>query len=471
MYSNILHWIILAALFNTLSAKQPNVVFLLADDMNRDSWGIYGNKDCKTPNIDRLAKDGTRFERAYCSVAMCGPFRQELYSGRSPWRTDTLPNHSKSVPGTKSIVHYLKPLDYRVGLLGKSHVGPKECYPFEILGGVSKSVDANPEILRRSITFFDDCKKKQQSFCLFVASHDSHAPFTTGDPSRYDHNKISVPSYWVDTPELRKEMVKYYAEVSNFDYLVGMIRAELERRNLWNNTIFIVCSEQGSQLPFAKWTCYDNGLRTGLVLHWPGLSEPGTSIKELVSIADITPTLVKGLGGNLSRGACDGRSFLSLLKGGEEPIRKYVYGAFTNCRILNNKDRIYPIRSIRNKRYSLLYNPNYSSKTSNVTLSQALQLLYNPKVTPKQFTPAGSWVAKKNNGVKDKMLVQKLNHRPEYEFYDLLKDPGELKNLATDKHFKEAFDLLKKELHTKLSEYGDTDPIATEMDYLARTRK
>ena len=147
--------------------------------------------------------------------------------------------------------------------------------------------DANPEILRRSITFFDDCKKKQQPFCLFVGSHDSHAPFTTGDPSRYDHNKISVPSYWVDTPELRKELVKYYAEVSNFDFLVGMIRAELERRNLWDNTILIVCSEQGSQLPFAKWTCYDNGLRTGLVMHWPGLSEPGTSIKELVSIADI----------------------------------------------------------------------------------------------------------------------------------------------------------------------------------------
>ena len=471
MYSNILHWIILAALLNTLTAQQPNIVFLLADDMNRDSWGIYGNKDCKTPNIDRLAKDGTRFERAYCSVAMCGPFRQELYSGRSPWRTETLPNHSKSVPGTKSIVHYLKPLDYRVGLLGKSHVGPKECYPFEILGGVSKSDDANSEILRRSITFFDDCKKKQQPFCLFVGSHDSHAPFTTGDPSRYDHNKISVPSYWVDTPELRKEMVKYYAEVSNFDYLVGMIRAELERRNLWDNTILIVCSEQGSQLPFAKWTCYDNGLRTGLVMHWPGLSEPGTSIEELVSIADITPTLVKGLGGNLIRGACDGRSFLSLLKGEGGPIRKYVYGAFTNCRILDNKDRIYPIRSIRNKRYSLIYNPNYSSKTSNITLSQALHLLYNPKVMPKQFTPAGSWVAKKNNGIKDKMLVQKLNHRPEYEFYDLLKDPGELKNLVTDKHYKKAFELLKKELHTKLSEYGDADPIATERDYLARTRK
>ena len=122
----------------SLEAKKLNVVFILADDMGRDTWGAYGSKDCQTPNIDLLAEEGTRFDRAYCTVAMCAPFRQELYSGRSPWRTGTLPNHSKSVAGTKSIAHYLQPLGYRVALLGKSHVGPKECYPFERLVDVSK---------------------------------------------------------------------------------------------------------------------------------------------------------------------------------------------------------------------------------------------------------------------------------------------------------------------------------------------
>ena len=101
---------IIACLQTGLSAGQrPNILFLLADDMNRDSWGVYGNQDCKTPNIDRLAREGMTFNRAYCSVAMCAPFRQELYSGRSPWRTRTLANHSKSKPGTRSIAHYLKP--------------------------------------------------------------------------------------------------------------------------------------------------------------------------------------------------------------------------------------------------------------------------------------------------------------------------------------------------------------------------
>ena len=183
--------IILSFLFclSCFAKEKTNIVFILADDMSRDTWGAYGGKDCKTPNIDQLAKEGTRFNRAYCSVAMCAPFRQELYSGRSPWRTGTLPNHSKSIAGTKSIVHYLKPLGYRVALLGKSHVGPNECYPFEKLGDVSKKEDANPEIVNRTRTFLDECKKSEDPFCLFIGSHDSHAPFTTGDQSQYEAKK------------------------------------------------------------------------------------------------------------------------------------------------------------------------------------------------------------------------------------------------------------------------------------------
>jgi N-sulfoglucosamine sulfohydrolase len=450
-----------------LEAKKLNVVFILADDMGRDTWGAYGSKDCQTPNIDRLADEGTRFERAYCSVAMCAPFRQELYSGRSPWRTGTLPNHSKSAPGTQSIPHYLKPLGYRVALLGKSHVGPKECYPFELLGDVSKKTDANPEILNRSSQFLDDCQKKDEPFCLFIASHDSHAPFTTGDQSAYDANKLSVPPYWVDTPELRKEMVKYYAEVTNFDSLVGRVRAELEKRNLWGNTIFIVCSEQGTQLPFAKWTCYDNGLHIGLVLRWPGLSKEGSEVDELVSIADITPTLVQELGGDLKQGDCDGESIAPLIWGNGEPVHQYVYGAFTNCRIVDNRDRIFPIRSIRDKRYSLIFNPNSKEGiTSNITLSRALEILKSGKKKQGALDPASSWVTKANLTSSEEELLHKLHHRPEYELYDLLNDPFELVNVISDPEFKKVGHRLKQALHKKLGELGDADPVKTERKLL-----
>jgi len=454
----------------SVSAKQ-NVVFILADDMSRDTWGAYGGKDCKTPNIDQLAMDGTRFDRAYCTVAMCAPFRQELYSGRSPWRTGTLPNHSKSVSGTKSIVHYLKPLGYRVALLGKSHVGPNECYPFEHLGDVSKRVNANPETMDKAKAFLDDCKKKENPFCLFIGSHDSHAPFTTGDPSAYDAKKIKVPTYWIDTPELREVMIQYYAEITNFDRLVGMMRKELEKRNLWENTIFMVCSEQGTQLPFAKWTCYDNGLHTGLVAHWPSRAKPGSVIKELISTADITPSLVNELGGTLQKGTVDGKSFLNLLAGKNESIHQYVYGAFTNCRIIDNRERIYPIRSIRNKRYSLIYNPNHQSLTSNVTLTQALKMIEDTEIKPKHLNPTGSWVAKVDKSKFEKKLVAKLHNREEFELYDLQKDPFEMVNLTGDSKYLKIQKKLKDALLAKLKALGDSDPMSTEKRFVSTDPK
>jgi N-sulfoglucosamine sulfohydrolase len=83
--------------------EKPNIVFILADDVSRNTWGAYGSKDCKAPNIDRLALEGIRFDRAYCAVAMYSPFRQELYSSRSPWHR----RHAQSITGqTRNKEHY-----------------------------------------------------------------------------------------------------------------------------------------------------------------------------------------------------------------------------------------------------------------------------------------------------------------------------------------------------------------------------
>ena len=448
---------IVVCLQPVLSAGQrPNIVFLLADDMNRDTWGAYGNKDCKTPNIDRLAKDGMTFNRAYCSVAMCAPFRQELYSGRSPWRNRTLANHSKSTADTKSIPHYLKPLGYRVALTGKTHIGPSEAYPFEILG--KKNGHTNKGFIAAASQFFDDCSKAGKPFCLFIASHDGHAPFTTGDPSQYDKDDLSIPPYWLDTPVLRKKLVQYYAEVSNFDKLVGQIRAALEQRSLWDNTLFVVCSEQGIQFPFAKWTCYDNGLHTGLVMSWPGVIKAGSRADALISIADIAPTLVDAAGGELKAGDVDGKSFLKTLQGEQQVLHEYVYGAFTNCNIINNRDRIFPIRSIRSKDFALIYNPNHKEITSNVTLSG-------------KGSAATSWLALQGSSEKADRLIRKLNHRPEFEFYHLAEDPHELNNAINQPKYESIIAGMKKALFEKLEALGDPDPIATERSLVKGAKK
>lgn len=442
-------------------SSRPNIVFLLADDMNRDTWGIYGSLDCKTPHIDQLASEGMRFDRAYCAVAMCSPFRQELYSGCSPWRTGTLPNHSKSRPETRSIVHYLEPLGYRVALLGKSHVGPESSYPFEYTPAEGeKTDDHNPFFLRTAVDFMKACKEEEAPFCLFIASNDSHGPLTTGDRSVYSAESFTIPPYWIDTPELREELVKYYAEISNFDSLVGQMRKKLEAMGLWESTIFIVCSEQGASLPFAKWTCYDNGLRSGLVAHWPGFIQAGSVAEELVSVADITPTLVEAAGGQLKPEDCDGQSFLKMMKGESQVLHPYLLGAFTNCNIIGSRDRIYPIRTIRNKSFSLIYNPNHRNITSNVTIDKALAMLEDSGSADSDVVT--SWVKLLQMDPSVEALVYKLHHRPEYELYHLDKDPYELRNEIRNPDYQEVVAEMKKQLHTRLAELGDADPISTE---------
>ena len=442
-------------------SDRPNIIFVFADDVSRDTWGAYGSVDCKTPHIDRLAREGVRFDRAYCAVAMCAPFRQELFSGRSPWRTKAMPNHSTSSKDTRSIPHYLKPLGYDVHLIGKTHIGPKACYPFTYHehGRGSRTANNNPDYLRTAGEIMDRHLKDNQPFCIFIASNDGHAPFTTGDPSAYQANKLTIPPYWIDVPELRQTLVDYYAEITNFDSLVGDLRAALEKRKLWDNTIFMVCSEQGSQLPFAKWTCYDNGLRTGLIAHWTAITKAGHVAEDLVSISDLAPTLVEAAGGRFKAEDFDGKSFLRMLKGESQTNHEFIMGAFINRHITDNKERVYPIRSLRTKRHALIFNPNFKQQTSNLTLSSALAMLNEGAGSDGEI--AAEWVVKSMSDASLKPIVHKLHHRPEYEFYDLQEDPHELNNLIDDPAHQQSARALKAKLRQRLVELGDADPLTS----------
>ena len=106
------------------ATSMPNVLLILADDQTYHDVGCYGNDQINTPHIDRLASEGMRFTRAFTATAMCAPTRQQLYTGLFPIRNGAYPNHSSVYPETRTIVHHLRELGYRVGLAGKKHFGP-----------------------------------------------------------------------------------------------------------------------------------------------------------------------------------------------------------------------------------------------------------------------------------------------------------------------------------------------------------
>jgi len=473
---NTIKYLSLAMLAGVMSglqaeeASRPNVLILIGDDIDRDTLGPWGGQ-AHTPNLDRLAKEGIRFDRAYCNVAMCAPFRQELYSGRTVWRTRAMPNHSKSVPETKSLPHYLRPLGYRVGLLGKGHIGPRQAYPFDRVGALPKSGEINPRAVKLARQYMTTARDAGKPFCLVIAANDAHGPYTTGDASRYDSAKFVLGPDEIDTPVYRRNLAKHFAEITHLDALLGDLRKVLAEEKLSQSTLVLFCSEQGNGFPFSKWTCFDDGLASGIVAALPGVIPAGRQNDQLMWMADIAPTLIEAAGGKVRRKIFDGRSQWANFKGADEAVHKYAYGAFTNCNIIDNRERVYPIRSIRDKRYTLIWSPRHREITSNTTLTQALELIQAGEMNGKTSI-ASSWVlkARQSKSTDDDKLVRRFHHRPKWALYDRQTDPEELVNLVDKPELATVQTQLKSELHSWLKRWDVADPVATERGFVRQRR-
>lgn len=450
--------------------ERPNILILLGDDINRSSLGPWGGQAI-TPHLNQLAADGIRLDNVYANVAMCAPFRQEFFSGRTAWRTQAMPNHSHSITGTRSLPHFLRPLGYRVGLLGKKHIGPYECYPFDNLGELPKNEDGNAQAVTASRTFIRKTARADKPFCLVVASHDGHGPYTTGDRSQYPTEEVKVSLDAIDTPEYRRELQAHLAEVTNLDALLGQLRSLLREEGIERNTLVLFCSEQGNALPFSKWTCFDDGLASGVIVSLPGVIPPGTQCEAMTWLADLAPSLLEAAGGNPQDESFDGVSQWQNWTGDETEMHRYAFGAFSNCNILDNRDRIYPIRAVRDRRYSLIWSPRYADEiTSNITLTKALNRLQDGgSGKPKNL--ADSWVVKWRAEKLERQgaLVHRLHHRPEWALYDRLSDPDELVNLVGHPEHQQDFARLKKALKKWLTDFDDSDPVVTEKSFLKTT--
>ena len=290
---------------------KPNFVFILADDCTYNQIGCYGGKNAATPNIDRLASEGMRFTRAYSAMAMCAPFRAELYTGLYPARNGVAWNHSSARPGTKSVCHYLKEQGYRVGISGKVHASPKSTFPFEVIKGFPAG-----DGVRKFIEQDDD-----QPYCLFLCSHNAHAAWTTGDSSKFDQSKLHLAPVQLDTPAMREVMSRYLAEVEDLDRETGEILALVDSTGKKDDTLVMFSSEQGWALGFAKWTNWDLGVHTGLIARWPGRIKAGTVSDALVQMADVLPTFLEAAGSPPETGTFDGISFYRHLLSEKQPLR------------------------------------------------------------------------------------------------------------------------------------------------------
>lgn len=468
------------------AAGKRNVVIIVADDHGRDA-GCYGNKDARTPNIDRLAADGTRFDLAFCTTASCSASRSVILSGlhnhlNGQYGHQHHFHHFSSFPSVKSLPILLAGAGYRTAQIGKYHVAPESVYHFETY------LKGNQGGLRNPVSMAEKCReviaaKDDRPFFLYFATADPHrgGGVVADDPLRpdrfgngpkyegvrevtFDPAKLKVHPFLPDTPACRAELAQYYRSVARVDQGVGRLIDILKECGQYDNTLILYLSDNGMAFPGSKTTLYEPGMRLPLLVRSPGQKTRGGSTDAMVSWADITPTVLEFAGvtdvpgppavgqpgpetpgrpagkGKAPKGkpyVFHGRSFLGVLDTPKTTGWDEVFGSHTFHEIT----MYYPMRVVRTRQYKL-------------TLNLAHPL---PFPFASDLEESATWrsVSKNPDGQYGKRRLKDFLQRPRYELYDLTADPDEITNLADDPKHAPVFRELQGKLKTFQERTGD----------------
>lgn len=409
-----------------LEAQAPprNVVLLIADDLGLD-LGCYGNTAIRTPNLDRLAKRGVRFAKAYATVSSCSPSRASIYTGLYTHQNGQYglqhPPHSQHTHAwVMSLPRLLRVAGYYTGIIGKIHVGPQAVYNWdaEITKGTGRNVAA---IAQRAREFISDAGKRP--FFLVVGYIDPHRAKVgfdndkfAKDPAevRYDPQKVIVPPHLPDNPEVRQDLAEYYQSATRLDRGIGLFLKMLEDTGQLDNTLIIFISDNGIPFPGAKTTLYEAGVHLPMIVAGPTVPA-GRTNQAMVSFIDIAPTVLewcKAKGPSSYK--LPGKSLLPILNDDQPKGWDTVFGSHQ----MHEITMAYPMRSITTRTHKYIVN------------------LDNEKEFPfaSDLWGSPSWQSVRSGNLKilGQRSVADFLHRPKEELFDLANDPHEMKNVTAD---------------------------------------
>ncbi|PCE63757.1 sulfatase family protein [Sediminicola luteus] len=447
-------------LFCQQSKKIKNVLLITVDDMNYNSVGVYGaSVPDITPNIDKLAAQGMRFENAHVNIAVCAPSRGVLATGMYPHKSG-IEGFFKTDKNVTSIVEVLKDENFLTGVLSKEeHSSPEEDTPWDVKRSRAKHLgngrDAN-KYYNEVVSFIKRAKRENKPFYLMANANDPHRPFSGSDqeqrawknqsiapPSKiYLPNEVEVPAFLPDIPKVRQEIAEYYTSVRRADDVVGAILKALDESGKADNTLVMFLSDHGMALPFAKTNCYLNSTKTPWIVRWPEVVKPkSVDNTHFISGIDFMPTVLDILNIETPK-EIDGRSFKKLLLGGKQEGRTYVYTQFHET---SARER-YPMRAIQDNRYLYIFSPWADGKRK----------FRNESQNGRTFK-AMREAAFTNEAIANR--VDLFVNRVTEEFYDLEKDPDALHNLIHNPSYKKRIEAYTAKLRKWMI---DTEDLALE---------
>lgn len=423
---------------SSYSKEYPNILLITADDMNWNSVGVYNSTVAgTTPNIDKLASQGMKFDYAYVQIALCTPSRQVMLSGNHSHQTMTRCFTEIERVGP-TLPDLLKQNGYFIANINKE----QDFYDWD------KAINENESGQGRDIPFQKRAVEAimeeagGKPWFIMMNFNDPHRPFyesksekeselyielknkgRLSTPSKvFKPEDINVPGFLPDLPDIRKEMSEYYSSVRRADDGVGAILKAVKAAGQEDNTIVVFISDHGISMPFSKLNCYQTSLRVPLIVKYPGIIEKGArNDKDIVSAVDLAPTLLD-LTGLKVPGHMAGKSFKPLLEGKSQQGRNYTVGYYyRNLRQSN----MFPEFAIHMRDWVYIYNPWVDGKKE----------VHNADYTH-SLTLAAIWnAAETNQFIKKRSDFHKF--RIIEELYNVRQDPHSYINLAYDNEFAE----------------------------------
>lgn len=509
------HLLALSILFSVTSAvfaaagKRPNILFIFADD-----WGRYAsayakldgpgtiNDAVRTPNFDRVAREGVLFRSAFVSAPSCTPCRSALLSGQHFWRTGRGAILRGAVwdGSNPSYALLLREAGYHIGETYKvwgpgtpndaPYDSPKHSY--EKAGGrfnqfsqhVTSMVAQGRPLEAAKQALYDEVRgnfdafladrKDGAPFCYWFGPTNVHRKWIKGSGKKLwgiepDSLKGKLPAFLPDVPEVREDLADYFGEVQALDAAIGLLIARLKETGELENTLIVISGDHGAPgFPHGKCNLYDFGSSVSLAISGPGV-RGGRVVDDLITLPDLAPTFLE-VGGVKPPAVMTGRSLVKLLastKSGQvEPARDAVFiGRERHVESARADFMPYPQRAIRTHDFLYIVNfrPDrwplgdpYRLEGSNPPSAEEITEETRITLPDEDAGPTKAWLVGVRNDPQWKTHFQWVyGKRPREELYDLKADPQQSKNVAAEPRYAKQRAALEQRLMDELKRTGD----------------
>ncbi len=440
-------------------AKRPNILFIIFDDWNGSTHaGAYGCSWVKTPNFDRVAREGVLFRNAFTSNPKCSPCRASILTGRNTWQLNEAVSHGGYFPaGFETYPDLLEKSGYVVGLTGKGWapgdfktVAKRTRNPagpgFDQLTQAAIASGISPNDYPGNFSEFLKARAPGQPFCFWMGFHEPHRAYEWNSGVRLGKKieDVKVPAFLPDTEIVRRDLLDYAVEVEWGDAQIGRALKILEAAGELEQTLVIVTSDHGMPFPFVKGQLHEDAFHLPLAMRWGRGIKPGRMVEDFVNVRDLAPTYLE-LAGLAPHAQMTGRSLANILRSDQSgwiENRDVMLAGKERHDLGRPSDLGYPVRCLRTKDF--LYVHNFHPERWPVG---------NPET---DFGNCDSGPTKEVVKLLGGHFYELcFGKRPADELYDIKIDPECVNNLASELFYLPIVDELRAKLASLLKDEGD----------------